>query len=407
MTVTGKTSTIPHSFVIVRTRYLACLIASLHLFRWTAVHAATGVGERSGLRCVSSKPFPVPDGSKAVAECDFEAAGKIHEGWGQGNGEVVAADDAPHGKAYFRMKAKKNAGLRSPVITAQPGVPYFLSFWVKTAIDPWTSITFTSDEREPSFTTIHSPFFYSDFPLDTGDQWRQEGFFFVMPPQCRTIQVSINPKENGADGQFVSLDDIRLRTATVIEMSAAYEAERAHLPPYDLTSRTDDGKNLALSVAKWEGRAGIPGKPFVIWALGSSYTDRQGDGYELIAAIRKRFPNAPPIIYRKHGGPGTPWEFVHGWIKQFVAAEQPDLIFTYTSGTMEGLDAMLSEIRRRTTADVIVPSLHFKPPSPMTPADIENGMAFHGRRSVKFARNMGPSSSRTAGRWRTTSRATD
>ena len=56
------------------------------------------------------------------------------------------------------------------------------------------------------------------------------------------------------------------------------------------------GKNLALAVAKWEGRAGIPGKPFVIWALGSSYTDRQGDGYELIQAIRQRFPNAPPII---------------------------------------------------------------------------------------------------------------
>lgn len=357
------------------TSYWLSMIAGLQLFCWTAAHAVTeGTQDRSGLRCISSKAFPIPGESKLMAESNFELSGKLPPSWSQGDGEVVTAEDAPQGKAYFRMKAKKNAGVRSPVITAQPGVPYFLSYWIKTAHEPWTTISFSSGEREPSFTTIHSPFFYPDFPLDTGNEWRQEGFYFSMPPQCKTIQVSMNPREDGGDGQFVCIDDIRLRTASEEEMSAAYQAERAHLPPYEVTPRPGDGKNLALSVAKWEGRAGIPGKPFVIWALGSSYTDRQGDGYELIQAIRHRFPNAPPIIYRKHGGPGTPWEFVHGWIKQFVAAEQPDLIFTYTSGTLEGLDAMLTEIRRRTTAEVIVPSLHFKPPSTMTPDDIENGM---------------------------------
>jgi hypothetical protein len=357
-----------------RIRYLAYLIAGLQLFRWTAAHAETsGPEDRSGLRCISSKAFPVPEGAKVLAECDFETDGKLSQGWSQGNGAVVTAADAPQGKAYFRMKAKKNAGLRSPIITAQPGMPYFLSYWIKTAREPWTTISFTSDERERSFTTIHTPFFYSDFPLDTGSQWRQEGFYFLMPPQCKTVQFNTNPREDGGEGEFVSLDDVRLRTASEAEMAAAYDAERGHLPPYDVTPRPGDGKNLALSVAKWEGRAGIPGKPFVIWALGSSFTDRQGDGYELVQAIRRRFPKAPPIIYRKHGGPGTPWEFVDGWIKQFVAGEQPDLIFCYTSGTLEGLDAMLTEIRRRTTAEVIVPTLHFKPDSTMTPDDIENG----------------------------------
>ena len=383
-----------------RTRYLAWLLAGIQLFRSTTVHArAPGPEDRSGLRCISSLPFPVPEGSKVMVESDFENDGKLPPGWSQGNGEVVVAADAPQGNSYFRMKAKKNASLRSPVVTAQPGVPYFLSFWIKASTDPWTTISFTSDEREPSFTTIHSPFFYPDFPLDTGSQWRQEGFYFLMPPQCKTLQVGMNPREDGAEGQFVCIDDVCLRTASEAEMSAAYEAERAHLPPYDLTPRPGDGKNLALSVAKWEGRAGIPGKPFVIWALGSSYTDRQGDGYELIQAIRQRFPKAPPIIYRKHGGPGTPWEFVYPWIKQFVAAEQPDLIFTYTSGTLEGLDAMLTEIRRRTTAEVIVPSPHFKPPSTMAPDDIENGMgvswakareicAKHGAEFVENRREM-------------------
>jgi hypothetical protein len=126
-------------------------------------------------------------------------------------------------------------------------------------------------------------------------------------------------------------------------------------------------------VAKWKGRAGIPGKPFVIWGIGSSWTEAQRDGYGLIYAIRKNFPQAPAIEYHEHDGAGTPWDYAGDWVKQWVAAEQPDLIFTYTVGTPEGLDRMLTEIRKHTTADIIVPSIHFKPQSPMTPDDIENG----------------------------------
>ena len=166
-----------------------------------------------------------------------------------------------------------------------------------------------------------------------------------------------------------------LRTATEAEMAAAYEAQRQQLPPRDIAPRAGDGENLALSVAKWEGRAGIPGKPFVIWAIGSSWTRAQGDGYGLIHAIRQRFPHAPPIIYKRHVEPGMPWDYAYGWVKQFVAAEQPDLIFTYTLGTPEGLDAMLTEIRRHTTADIIVPSIHFVQASTLTPDDVENGIA--------------------------------
>ena len=55
-----------------------------------------------------------------------------------------------------------------------------------------------------------------------------------------------------------------------------------------------------------------------------------------------------------------------------MAAEQPDLVFTYTVGTAEGLDALLTEIRRHTTADIIVPSIQFKPPCQLTPHEIEN-----------------------------------
>ena len=66
----------------------------------------------------------------------------------------------------------------------------------------------------------------------------------------------------------------------------------AGLPAYDDSPRAGDGRNLALSVAKWEGH-GVPGRPFVIWAIGSSWTNFLGDGYPLIRAIRQRFPDAP------------------------------------------------------------------------------------------------------------------
>ena len=65
---------------------------------------------------------------------------------------------------------------------------------------------------------------------------------------------------------------------------------------------------------------------------------------------------------------------MRGWVDQFVAADDPDLILTYTNGSPEGLDALLTTIRRRTTADVIVPSLHFFENSSVSDEDIERGV---------------------------------
>jgi CubicO group peptidase (beta-lactamase class C family) len=139
-------------------------------------YGKTVTPDRAGLRCVSSKPFPLAGSDTTpVAGADFET-GKLPTGWTQGNGGVVTAPDAPQGNACFRMKAIKGSGLRSPVVSAQSDRPYFLSFWIKAAHDPWTIISFTSDERETSFTPVHTPFAYPDFPLDTGGQWKQEGY---------------------------------------------------------------------------------------------------------------------------------------------------------------------------------------------------------------------------------------
>ena len=161
-----------------RTGYLAFTIAALPLIQiCTARAQTTGADDRSGLRCISSKPFLMKAGSAVlpIPGADFEnTGGKPPAGWGLG-GQIVTAPDAPEGKSYFTMKSP-GGGLNSPVIPAKSDRGYFVSFWVKTAHDPWLTIVFTSDEREPSFTDIHTPIFYPNFPLDTGGQWRREGF---------------------------------------------------------------------------------------------------------------------------------------------------------------------------------------------------------------------------------------
>lgn len=332
-----------------------CATAVVFLGIGHVVQAApAGSAEVRGLVCLTSEPLPTPEGATAMPlpGGDFETPGKIPAGWNIA-GKIVAASDAPQGKTYCRFNLPRG-GLHTPGdIAAQPGRPYFASLWLKSAVATRATFTFSSDERNPTFfpTPLNVP--------GTGYQWKQLGCYCWMPVPCKTIQFHLIPQDDCPALEPICVADVRLRTATEAEMSAAYQAERAQLPAGDATPRPEDGQNLALAVAKWEGRAGIPGKPFVIWAIGSSWTHSQSDGYGLMQAIRQRFPHAPPIIYKRHTGSGTPWEFDFGWVRQFVAAEQPDLIFTYTPGTLEGLDALLTEIRRRTTADIIIPSIHF------------------------------------------------
>jgi len=352
-------------------RGLQCFVLAIVLTSSFARADEDPAVEQRGLRCVSRSYFPTPEGTQAIPlpGGDFETEGKLPAGWAIGRGEVVTAPDAPQGKSYCRIPARTGTILLTPRETRGiPGQPHFISFWLNCPEDHWTCIGFTSDE--PLRTAGDH---YPGIPATDG-QWRRVGYYVWMPAQCKTIHLQIQPHKDIPEGQYICVDDVQLRTATEAEMSAAYEAERAHLPPYDASPRPEDGKNLALSVAKWEGRAGIPGRPFVIWAVGSSWTNFQGDGYPLIRAIRQRFPNAPPIIYKKHAGSGTPWDFARGWVEQFVAADQPDLVFTYTNGSPEGLDALLTAVRRLTTADILVPSLHFFERSKLTDEEIERGV---------------------------------
>ena len=105
------------------------------------------------------------------------------------------------------------------------------------------------------------------------------------------------------------------------EKTRAYDDWRAQWPKRDLAPRPLDGANLALTVRKLE-RGLSPDRPFLIWAIGSSYTNMLGMGEIPIEIIRRRFPNAPNIVYRKHVGAAVPFQYLQGWARQGRASSK-------------------------------------------------------------------------------------
>ena len=132
-------------------------------------------------------------------------------------------------------------------------------------------------------------------------------------------------------------------------------------PDYVAKHGAADGQHLALTIRKLtEGFD--PPRPFRIWGLGSSYTNMLGDGEAWRSEIPKRFPDGPSIHYQKMVGNSCPWQYVRGWARHLVVPDQPDLVVIYTLGRPEDLEALILEIRTQTTADIIVPSIHWRVP---------------------------------------------
>ena len=138
-------------------------------------------------------------------------------------------------------------------------------------------------------------------------------------------------------------------------------------PQYQAPPRPGDGANMALTVEKL--RKGFdPDRPLLIWAIGSSFTNGLGNGDELIGLIRQRFPGAPKIVYKKMAGCSTSYHFLRGWARHLVIPDQPDVVLIYNFGKTEELQKVIVDLRRHTTADIVVGSLHWcKPHTPLWP----------------------------------------
>lgn len=134
-------------------------------------------------------------------------------------------------------------------------------------------------------------------------------------------------------------------------------------PDYVPTVRKGDGAHLALTMRKLKNGLD-PERPFVIWAIGSSFTNKLGRGKDYFEYMKEHFPNGPnEFDYRIQVGNSATWQDSTGWAMHRVSADQPDLVLIYTIGNhrldVDDLDRLLRVIRQNTTADIIVPSIHW------------------------------------------------
>ena len=177
---------------------------------------------------------------------------------------------------------------------------------------------------------------------------------FLLPPGAVDITLRI-------DGiRAATLPPLPERLlAAVRKQDLGFWRGRAKYPERDLSPRPDDGRNLALSMRKLS--QGItPERPFLVWGIGPSYLNFLGDGTALACHLRKRFPNAPRIVYKKHVGSSVPWRYVLGWANHLVIPEQPDLVLLYGIGLEADLEKIFRTLRTHTTADIVVASVHWK-----------------------------------------------
>lgn len=272
----------------------------------------------------------------------------------------------PEKTNLLRLTGRKGTLLRTPNFQILPNRPYLLSFWVRSATKSlallWMDVSKDTRSGVVQYEFLNIP--------DSKGKWIRAGFYLHGRPDIDNARVIFTPAESG---DSVELAGFEVREAGTQEMHDAQRADRARFPENVTKPSPGDGLNLGLSKAKLAGKAGVPGRPFVIWAIGSSWTNGLGRGEELKRMVREVYPDAPEIIYHARMGSGAPYDYVRGWAMTGVAKDQPDLVITYTGGTAEGLEELIKAVRSQTTADIIVPTLHFTDDKPLTPEVIESG----------------------------------
>ncbi|MEM1297547.1 MAG: SGNH/GDSL hydrolase family protein, partial [Verrucomicrobiota bacterium] len=305
--------------------------------------------EEVGLVSIGASYFPTPEGAKSFAlpNSGFETSIKSGEGWVL-SGWDEGTDEVPEGQTY--LSGSRGANLRISVsgLPVVGGQPYLLSLWLRS--NQAVRGTFSS-ETEAIRYGKHVPLALPD----TNGAWKRVGFYVRAAPGATSARFSWGGNKSPA----LAIDEIRFRKASEAEFTKAYEGWRSQYPQRDLSARPTDGRHLALFLRKLT-QPQEPAQPLLVYGIGSSYTNMLGNGERLIQHVRERFPQAPPIIYKKHVGSAVNYDFTRGWMRQLVAGQQPDLVILYSGGEAEDLDRLLTDFRARSTADIIVASLHLR-----------------------------------------------
>ncbi len=255
-------------------------------------------------------------------------------------------------KNYLHVPASNSIVLSTPEFQLNAGKPHVATFKVKTNLNPKNNSLFCwfntgNDEIKVG---------YYSFP-NTNGEWKFVSYFFRAPSEVKSGHFTLYFPSD--ELEFIDIASLKIKSITEKNFSEAYQIERKQLVEYTPNRTGKEGENLALTIAKLRRKAGIPGKPFLIWGVGSSFTSSLDDLEPIRQAILNRFPNAPEVVYKRRVGSGCPYDFALGWVQNDIIAEQPDLIISYTNGSLRGLESLLKEIRSKSTADIIIPSLHF------------------------------------------------
>ena len=271
--------------------------------------------------------------------------------WSQS--EIPSTVTLDEGKAPGRLNALRTTNLPgsilgSPDFLVQAGKTSMLSFWIRSNGEGLGTVWYDVGLNRIEVDYLTLP--------NTDGKWQRAGYYLRARHDANQASLLLNPVDKTG---YIDFAGFELRTASEKEMSDAFATDRDALPKNVTSARPSDGEFLALSKAKLAGKAGVPGRPFVVWAIGSSWTNGLGRGEDLRQIIHEIYPNAPQIVYRGWFGSGTSYDFARGWALTGVVSDQPDLVISYTGGTPEALEEMLRWIRSKTTADVVIPSMHF------------------------------------------------
>jgi hypothetical protein len=160
------------------------------------------------------------------------------------------------------------------------------------------------------------------------------------------------------------LSMIVLQAAGIDSVSAQPAKHEKPASPEGAAEFTPDipdhaGQHLASSVKKLKDGF-TPERPFLIWALGSSYTARLGNGEILIPMLKAKFGEDRTFAYKRMVGNSCPWQYLRGWARQMVIADQPDLVIVNTIGNIDDLEKLIVLLQSHTTADIIIPSIHWR-----------------------------------------------
>jgi hypothetical protein len=121
----------------------------------------------------------------------------------------------------------------------------------------------------------------------------------------------------------------------------------------------ENGQFLALTVQKLQ-QGFKPARPLRIWALGDPSIESLGNGALLRQNLITRFTHCPNIELKTKALENASWTVLNQWITKDVLPDHPDLVILYATGKPHELDSLLTTIRTQSTADILVPSIHWR-----------------------------------------------